>query len=201
MTSRRRRITDGNQPCSMLTGSSPDKFSSPSPVIPFHDCLSSVHAMAAAALQGVREGRDVATPHFEGLHARSSEQRVTRRPRDPCRQTVSHHQGALLTSITHRPKPTRDFWWRLTVQMMQESWRSMKGEGRNWGSGGLISSEDRKRDLMSEILRLKEACGYFSSSVCGGDEGNERLEVTQQSEEVQKMQNSRYKCILKVSWR
>lgn len=44
MTSRRRGITDGNQPCSMLTESSPEKFSPPSQVVPIHGSLSSMHA-------------------------------------------------------------------------------------------------------------------------------------------------------------
>lgn len=62
----------------MLTGSSPDKFSSPSQLVPFHDSLASVRVVAAAALQGVREGGG--GPKFEGLHAWSSEQRATTRP-------------------------------------------------------------------------------------------------------------------------
>lgn len=147
MTSRRRGITDGNQPCSMLTGSSPEKFSPPSQVVPIHGSLSSMHAHErrqrwwrycrgidgtrmrqpwnpkACTPGALRKGQPEGLPSTPQIHL------------VPRRRVISHHRGASVTSITRRLKPTREFWRRLMVQLMQDSGRSMKGDGRTGGRG------------------------------------------------------------------
>lgn len=112
MTSRRRGITDGNQPCSMLTGSSPEKFSPPSQVVPIHASLSSMHAherrrwwrrhcsgidrtrmwqpwnLKACTPGALNKGQPEGLPSTPQIHL------------VPRRRIVSHHRGAKATSIT-----------------------------------------------------------------------------------------------------